>query len=181
MLLIEAAGLGGRRLPLVLIPGLLAAGIGTLVSIGLGSWTGVDSSDISLDTVPVAEFARPDVVDFLWTVPLAAAIAIGTVAIFRLGRTTQRFVSPRPFLIPIIGVVVGGLAIAFSEITDKEVHQVLFSGQDALGPLVANADSWSLTALALCSGSRGLPMPFRSAASAAARYFRHCFSAPRLG
>ena len=97
VLLIEAAGLGGTRLPLVLIPGLLAAGIGTLVSIGLGSWTGVDSSDISLGTLPVAEFARPDIVDFLWTVPLAAAIAIGTVAIFRLGRTTERFVDPRPF------------------------------------------------------------------------------------
>lgn len=156
VLLIEATGLGGKRLSLVLIPGLLAAGIGTLVSIGMGDWTGVDSSDISLDLLPVAEFARPDLVDFLWTVPLAAAIAIGTVVIFRLGRTTQRFVGPRPFVLPVVGLVVAGLAIAFSEATDKGVNQVLFSGQDALGPLVANADSWSLTALALLIGFKGL-------------------------
>ena len=41
VILIEAVGLGGSRLPLVLIPGLLAAGIGSLVSIGMGTWTGV--------------------------------------------------------------------------------------------------------------------------------------------
>ena len=35
-------GLGGPRLRLILIPGLLAAGIGTLVSIGIGSFTGAE-------------------------------------------------------------------------------------------------------------------------------------------
>ena len=40
VILIEAAGLGGPRMTLVLIPGLLAAGIGSLVSIGMGSLTG---------------------------------------------------------------------------------------------------------------------------------------------
>lgn len=104
----------------------------------------------------MAEFARPDAIDFLWTVPLAAAIAIGTVAIFRLGRTTHRFVGSRPLIIPVIGLVVAGLAIAFSETTDKSINQVLFSGQDAVGPLVANADAWSLTALALLIGFKGL-------------------------
>ena len=48
VLLIEAAGLGGPRLPLVLLPGLLAAGIGSLVSIGLGAWTGVSTAAISI-------------------------------------------------------------------------------------------------------------------------------------
>ena len=40
VILIEATGLGGSKLPLVLVPGLLAAGIGSLVAIGMGSWTG---------------------------------------------------------------------------------------------------------------------------------------------
>ncbi len=77
VLLIEAAGLAGRRLPLVLIPGLLAAGIGSLIEIGLGSWTGVNTSAISLELLKLPEFTRPDVVDFLWTIPFATAIAIG--------------------------------------------------------------------------------------------------------
>jgi H+/Cl- antiporter ClcA len=37
VIMIEATGLGGPRLPLVLVPGLLAAGIGSLVAIGMGS------------------------------------------------------------------------------------------------------------------------------------------------
>ena len=44
VILIEAAGIGGPRLPLILLPGLMAAGIGTLVSLGMGSFTGLSSS-----------------------------------------------------------------------------------------------------------------------------------------
>ena len=78
VILIEAAGLGGSRLPLVLIPGLLAAGIGSLVSIGMGALTGLSAADISLSPLHLPAFARPDAVDFLWTIPVAAAIAVVT-------------------------------------------------------------------------------------------------------
>jgi H+/Cl- antiporter ClcA len=157
VLLIEATGLGGPRRSLVLIPGLLAAGIGTLVSIGLGSWTGVDTDDIALTFPELPDFPRPEVVDFLWTVPLAAAIAVGTVVIFRLGRATGRVASPRPFIaLPLIGVGVAGLAIAFSETTDKGPDQVLFSGESALTPLITHAETWSLSALALLIAFKGL-------------------------
>ena len=157
VLLIEAAGLAGRRLPLILIPGLLASGIGMLVSIGLGSWTGVDTSAISLELLQLPDFSRPDVTDFLWTIPLAAAIAIGTVVIFRIARVTERIATPRPFVaLPLIGLAVAGLAIAFTETTDKGVDQVLFSGQTALGPLTAHAASWSLGALTLLIVFKGL-------------------------
>ena len=103
------------------------------------------------------EFPNPDFGDFLWTIPLAAAVAVVIFVIFRLGRETERFATPRPFLLlPVIGVAVSGLAIAFAEITDKGFDQVLFSGQDALGPLVANADTWSLSALALLIAFKGI-------------------------
>ena len=36
VILIEAAGLGGATLPLILLPGLLASGIGSLVYLGMG-------------------------------------------------------------------------------------------------------------------------------------------------
>jgi H+/Cl- antiporter ClcA len=157
VILIEASGLGGPRLPLVLIPGLLAAGIGSLVSIGMGSWTGVDKSAISLDPLQLPDFARPDLVDFLWTVPLAAAIAVGVVIIFAFARRTERLSLSRPYLaLPAIGMLVAGLAIAFAELTDKGQDQVLFSGQEFLGPLVTGADDWSLSALALVIGFKGI-------------------------
>src|SRR5919204_860837 len=66
VLLIEATGLGGPRLPVVLVPGLLAAGIGSLVSIGMGSWTGLNMSGIALGALPLPDFLRPDLTDFLW-------------------------------------------------------------------------------------------------------------------
>ena len=158
VILIEASGgLGGRRMPLVLVPGLLAAGIGSLVSIGLNSWTGVDTANISLSPLPMPEFARPDLVDFLWTLPFAVVIALGTWVIFRIGRQTVRTVTSRPALwTPIAGLVVAGCAIAFAELTDKGVEQVLFSGQDSLAPLVADAGTWSLRALALLIVFKGV-------------------------
>jgi chloride channel protein, CIC family len=157
VILIEAAGLGGSRLPLVLIPGLLAAGIGSLVSIGMGSITGLSTADISLSPVQLPAFARPDLVDFLWTIPFATAIAVVTYAIFRLGRETYRIAAPRPFIVlPAAGLLVAGLGIAFSQTTDHGVDQVLFSGQNALGPLVEDPGAWSLGALALVIVFKGL-------------------------
>ena len=161
VLLIEAAGLGGPRLPLVLIPGLLAAGIGSLVSIGMGSWTGVDTDDISFDPLPVPDFPRPELVDFLWTVPLAAAVALGVFVIFHIARRTEPLARSRPFLVlPAIGLVVAGLAIAFSELADKGVEEVLYSGQEEIGPLIAQESTWSQGALALLIGFKGLAYAF---------------------
>ena len=157
VILIEAAGLGGSRMPLVLIPGLLAAGIGSLVSIGMGSLTGLSTADISLSPLHLPAFARPEFVDFLWTIPLAAAIAVVTFVIFRLAREAQRIATPRPFIVlPVVGLLVAGLGIAFAQTTDHGVNQVLFSGQDAIGPLVDNPGSWSLSALALLIAFKGL-------------------------
>jgi len=157
VILIEAAGLGGSRMPLVLIPGLLAAGIGSLVSIGMGSLTGLSTADISLSPLDLPGFARPDFVDFLWTIPLAAVIAVVTFVIFRLARETQRVATPRPFVfLPATGLLVAGLGIAFSQTTDHGVEQVLFSGQDAIGPLVADPGAWSLSALALLIAFKGI-------------------------
>ena len=157
VILIEAAGLGGSRLPLVLIPGLMAAGIGSLVSIGMGAWTGLSSNNISLSPLPLPHFATPDLVDFLWTIPFAAAIAVATFVIFRLAKRVVPVVTSRPYLnLPAAGLLVAGLGIAFSQITDKGVDQVLFSGQDAIGPLISDRATWSLSALALVIGFKGL-------------------------
>jgi H+/Cl- antiporter ClcA len=157
VILIEAAGLGGSRMPLVLIPGLLAAGIGSLVSIGMGSLTGLSTADISLSPLHLPAFARPEFVDFLWTIPLAATIAVVTFAIFRLAREAQRIATPRPFVVlPIVGLLVAGLGIAFHQTADHGVNQVLFSGQNAIGPLVDNPGAWSLSALALLIAFKGL-------------------------
>ena len=65
--------------------------------------------------------------------------------------------SAAPFLVlPAAGLLLAGLAIAFERATDHGVDQVLFSGQDAIGPLVANPGAWSLGAIALLIVFKGL-------------------------
>jgi H+/Cl- antiporter ClcA len=157
VILIEPTGLGGPKLSLILLPGLLAAGIGSLVLIGMGSWTGLSTSDIALPTLSLPPFDRPDAVDFLWTIPVAVGVAVGVFVIFALARRLVGIVTSRPLLlIPAAALVVAGLAIAFQEAADHGVNQVLFSGQDALGPLVENPGAWSLSALALLVLFKGL-------------------------
>lgn len=157
IIMIEATGLGGPKLRLVLLPGLLAAGIGTLVSIGMGSWTGLSTSAYALGPVSLPAFARPDIADFGWTIALAIAIAFVTAIIFRGARTTVRVATPRPFVVlPVVGLIVAGLAMGFQQTTGKGFEEVLFSGQSALPGLVAHAPTWSLSAVALlivCKGA----------------------------
>jgi H+/Cl- antiporter ClcA len=157
VILIEAAGIGGPRLPLVLLPGLLAAGIGTLVSIGMGSFTGLSSAAYALGPLQVPHCAHPSIGQFGWTILLAIVIAVVTRAIMLGGMSTYGVVVRRlPLFLPLVGLVVAGLAIAFHGAANKSVNEVLFSGQDALPGLVAQAGTWSVSALLLLVVFKGL-------------------------
>src|SRR4051794_26661774 len=57
VILIEAAGLGGARLPVGVGPCLLAAGVGALGSIGLGAGAGLRTSHISIGPLPLPPFS----------------------------------------------------------------------------------------------------------------------------
>ena len=131
VILIEATAVGGARQRLVLLPGLLAAGIGTLVSLGMGSFTGLSSRDYALGPLPLPHFGHPDIAQF--------GVARRTV-----------------ILLPVVGLTIAGLAIAFHGATGKSVNEVLFSGQEALPGLVTQAGTWSLCALARVIAFKGL-------------------------
>ena len=157
VILIEASGIGGARLPLLLVPGLLAAGIGSLVSLGMGSFTGLSTSAYALSALSLPSVPRPDAGNFAWSIALAIAIAAGAHVIMRGGKRTYRLVSPKPLvLLPIVGLVIAGLAVLFSEITGKGTDEILFSGQDQLPGLVAAAGSYSVGALGLVVLLKGI-------------------------
>jgi H+/Cl- antiporter ClcA len=59
-------------------------------------------------------------------------------------------------LMPVVGALVAAIAIAFGEATDHEATDVLFSGQNAMGPLVGNAAGWSVGALLLLVACKAL-------------------------
>ena len=170
VILIEASGIGGTRLPLILLPGLLAAGIGSLVSIGMGSFTGLSTSAYALSPVVLPKYGHPTIGQFGWTILVAIVVAVVTRGIMLGGLRTYGVVARRLLLfLPAVGLVVAGLAIAFHGITSRSVDEVLFSGQDALSGLVSQAGTWTIAALiwvivfkgiaySLCIGSyRGGP------------------------
>jgi H+/Cl- antiporter ClcA len=154
-LLMETAGLGGPILGVVLVPGLLAAGIGALIFIGLDAWTGFGTFSLSIPNLP--HFARPDIAEFGWAIVIGIAAAVVGTAIRRLALLLKPRVEQRILLAaPAIGVVVAGLAIAYAEGTGKSNSDVLFSGQNGLSPLVAHAASYSVGALVLLLACKGI-------------------------
>ncbi len=51
-------------------------------------------------------------------------------------------------------------AIAFAELTDRGIDQVLFSGEDALAPLIQQADEWTVGALVVLVVCKGIAYAF---------------------
>ena len=145
-LLMEASGLGGPLLGLVLVPGLLAAGVGTLIFVGLDHLTGLGTFSLAIPGLPV--FSHPTGVLFLW------GIAIGVFSTFlgtaiRVGSLAAQSVVVRSRLVwtPVAGLVVAGAAVGFAELTHRSGQNVLFSGQSHLPGLVLQASTWTVGAL----------------------------------
>jgi H+/Cl- antiporter ClcA len=59
-------------------------------------------------------------------------------------------------LLPAVGLIVAGLAIAFQQATGKPFQEVLFSGQGSIPELVSKAGTWSIGALALLIVFKGI-------------------------
>ncbi len=157
VIVIEATGLGRSRLPIILLPGLAGAAIGSLVSLGMGSFTGLSTSAYALGPLTLPAFHHPTIGNFGWSIALAIAVAVVAHLIRTGGMATHRVAKPRQFLVlPICGLIVSGLAIAFEQITGKGVNEVLFSGQTALPGLVSGAGTWSLSALTWLIVFKGL-------------------------
>jgi len=147
-LLMEVSGLGGPMLGVVLVPGLLAAGVGSLIFIGLNAWTGFGNFSLAVPDIPT--FTTPDVAQLLWAIGIGIAAAFLGSGIRRLALWLQPVVKRRMVLLtPVAGLAVAGLAIAFGEWSDESASQVLFSGQTALTGLIEQASTWTVGALVL--------------------------------
>jgi H+/Cl- antiporter ClcA len=154
-LLMEASGLGGPMLGVVLLPGLLASGVGALMFVGLDALTGLGTFSLSIPGLP--HFTRPDIAEFGWALVVGVAAAIVGTAIRRLALLIRPHVERRILLLtPVVGLLVAGLAIAYHEGTGKSSSEVLFSGQSALPSLITHAASYSVGALLLLLACKGI-------------------------
>jgi H+/Cl- antiporter ClcA len=154
-LLMEASGLGGPTLGLVLVPGLLAAGVGSLVFIGFDQWTGHGTFSLAIPDLP--PFTHPNGAEFGWALVIGVAAVFVGGAIRWLGSYLKPYVEGRiTLLCPVVGLAVGALAIAFAEGSGKPSSDVLFSGQAALPSLLENSATYSVGALVLLVACKGL-------------------------
>jgi H+/Cl- antiporter ClcA len=147
-LLMEVIGLGGPTMEMVLLPGLLAAGVGSLIFVGLNDLTGFGNFSLTISHIP--HVGSPTGAEFLWAIGIGLAAAVLATNIFRVARLLRPIVEPRRVLLtPLVGLAVGGLAVAFAAGTGRSSSDVLFSGQSALPTLVEHAATWTAGALAL--------------------------------
>ncbi|MET9465906.1 chloride channel protein [Streptomyces sp. NPDC006544] len=154
-LLMEVSGIGGPMLGVVLVPGLLAAGTGSLVFVGLDNWTGLGTFSLAIPDVPQA--TSPTVTELGWALViglLAASVGTGSRKLsLLLQARAERHLIPATVL---MGLVVAGLAIAYAQGSGKAATEVLYSGQSALGPLLSNSAGYTVATLLLLLACKGL-------------------------
>ena len=125
-------------------PGLPAAGVGSLIFIGLNQLTGFGTFPPSVPDIPT--FTTPTVGEFAWAIGIGLAAAILGTAIKRLALWLQSFVygaahHDHP------GDGAGDRHLRPSSSLrqrDGAPNEVLFSGQSALPALIENAAGWTV-------------------------------------
>jgi len=154
-LMLEVAGLGGMMLAVALLPGLLAAGLGFLVFIGLDSLTGRGTFSLAIPDLPA--FTTPTVAMFGWAVVLGLLCPLLGWSIYTVALSVRTVVHRRRLLVtPLLGVGIALLAVLFGEVTDQGYENVLFSGQAQLPVLIEQSAAWSTGALLLVIVCKGL-------------------------
>ncbi|MFD2420624.1 chloride channel protein [Amycolatopsis pigmentata] len=154
-LLMEVSGLAGPELGLVLVPGLLSAGIGSLVFVGLDEVTGLGRVSLALPGLP--PFDRPTLAEFGWALLIGALAAVAGSAVRRLA-VALRPLSER-WTVPataVAGLVIAALAIVYPTGTGHTASDVLFSGEQGLDTLLAANSTYSVPALLTLMGCKGV-------------------------
>jgi len=147
-LLMEASGLGGPTMALVLVPGLLASGVGALIFVGLDSLTGLGTFSLAIGHLPA--YTRPDLAQFGWAIVIGLLAALLGPVILWLSMSVHRYAEKRIMIVlPLAGLAVAVLTIIYTQVTGKPSSDVLFSGQSDMGPLIQHAASYSVGALLL--------------------------------
>ena len=158
-LMMEVAGIGGAMLGVVLAPGLLAAGVGSLIFVGLDDWTGLGTFSLAVPDIPPA--GSPRASEFLWAIVIGVIAAILGAGIKRLALLLRPIVERRMVLLtPVVGLAVGVVVLIFVEVTGRSSAEVLFSGQDQLPGLIEGAAGWTVGALLMVVLCKGLAYSF---------------------
>jgi H+/Cl- antiporter ClcA len=153
VILLEAVGLARRQALLVVLPCLVASGVGNLVFTGLGDWTGLSIGALSIPDLEPVGLVTADLVS---AIPIAAVVGTAMWAVFLVGRRTAAFAEARPIATTVgAGLIAGCSAAVYAVLTDHSPTEVTMSGQATLPVLATDPGHWTgaaLVALLLCKG-----------------------------
>lgn len=128
-----AAGIGMA----FLLPGFVAAAVGYLLFVGLGSWDGLSTSPLSVPNLPAYEGTL--VVDLLLAVVVGVLTAV-LMGFVRSGAMRVDVFARRPgrmLVALVLGGLAAGLVAIFARLLGGNSQDVLFSGQAAVPDVVA--------------------------------------------
>jgi H+/Cl- antiporter ClcA len=138
-LLLEAGvGLGSALIP-VLLPGAVAAAVGYVIIVGVGSWTGVPTSGLTVPDLPAYPTTR--IVDLALAIVIGLAVGLLVFVVKHLAAGVSG-ARPRVGTGPMLvlgALVVGGLTLLVVA-AGGSYEDVLFSGQTSLPSLLALTD-----------------------------------------
>jgi len=134
------------KLGRILVPGLVAAGSGTVLFTGVADWPGVGSFSFSLPPLP--DYPTVRIVDLVWCLLVAVVSGLAVILSWRFARFVADAAKRHQSAILVgAGFLVGLLALVFRAVTDQPVDLVLFSGQNALPKLIALSSAGVLVLL----------------------------------
>ncbi|MBI1352650.1 MAG: hypothetical protein GC156_16235 [Actinomycetales bacterium] len=165
-LILEFAAFG--LIPAMLIPAVLTAlGAGYLTQVGIGKLPGFGLHPLSVPGVPAYDTIQP--VDLLVAVVVSIVIALVIVIVREAAVAIDRVRERRPLLVLYAAALVTIVMLFIAEvIVGLDPHMILFSGQAAMGDLVAETSVGLVVvivvtkavayAVALGGGYRGGPI-----------------------
>jgi H+/Cl- antiporter ClcA len=150
--LVAASGaIPAESLGRALLPGFVAAGTGALVFTGVNDWPGVHVASLTLPSLPAYDTVR--VADLAWCLALSVAAAALVVATQHVAHFVHlRAVRRQDLALPLAGLLVGLIAVAFHGAADRPAELVLFSGQEQLPEIVAETSGSVLALLVVGKG-----------------------------
>lgn len=140
VLLIEALALGGPMLTALLLPGLMASGVGALVVIGIGRYVPGNPHTLGLSSVPAG--GSMTWLDLLMGVVIGVTAGVLVAVIRRIGIATfdlTRRVGNIFVSLPLAGLAIALVIVSYSLVTGNDPRDVMFSGQTGIVPLTDGA------------------------------------------
>jgi H+/Cl- antiporter ClcA len=105
---------------------------------------------VSLSLPGLPPFDHPTIAQFGYALLIGVLAALVGTAVRRLALVVRPYVDRHRLpLTPVVGLVVGCLAVVYAATTGREATEVLFSGQSALGPLLLHGAGYTVGALVM--------------------------------